>query len=79
MFEYKLCPIYYFLLLTKFIHINSFNITISLYNASADIVDNEDSFEVSPKAKFTSPLYIYIILATDNEAKSPHFSQLQCC
>ena len=79
MFEHKFCSIYYFLLLTKFIHINSFNITVSLCNASVDIVDDEDSFEVSPKAKFTSPLYIYIILATDTEAKSTHFSQLLCC
>ena len=42
----------------------------SLNDASVDIVDDEGSFEVFPKAKFTSPMNVYITLATDTEEES---------
>ena len=40
-----------------------------LNDASADIVDDKGSFEVSPKAEFTSPVYVHSTLATDTEAE----------
>ena len=50
---------------------------LSLLNdASVDIVDDESSFQFSPEADFTSPLYVYITLATETEAESPGFAQL---
>ena len=41
----------------------------SLNDASVDIVDDEGSLEVSPKAEFLSPLYVHITLATDTEVE----------
>ena len=35
-----------------------------------------DSFEFSPKAEFTSPLYVHIAFATDTEAPSLCLAQL---
>ena len=50
-----------------------------LNDASGDIVDEEASFQFSPEAEFTSPLYVHITLATNTEAESPCFKQtLQC-
>ena len=40
-------------------------------DTSVDIVDDEGSFEFSPKAEFTSPLYVLITHAADTEATSP--------
>ena len=42
----------------------------SLTDDSVDIVDDEGSLEISPKAEFTSPLCIHITLARDYEAES---------
>ena len=47
----------------------------SLKNASVDILGHEGSFEFSPTAQFTSPLYVHITLATDTKPESPHFTQ----
>ena len=41
-----------------------------LNDAFVDIFEDEDSFHFSQESKFTSPLCIYIILATDTEAES---------
>ena len=41
----------------------------SLIDASVDIVDDEGSLEVFPKAEFLSPFYVHITLATDTEAE----------
>ena len=41
-----------------------------LNDASDDIVDGESSFQFSPEAEFTSPLYVHVNFATDNEAES---------
>ena len=56
MFEYNLYPIYILLSQTNFIYIKSFSLLSSSNDASVDIVDEEGSFEFSPKAEFTSPL-----------------------
>ena len=45
-------------------------------DASADIVDDEDSFEFSPKVEFTTPLYFHITIATNIEAVASWFAQL---
>ena len=37
-------------------------------DASADAVDDEGSFQFSPKAEFTSLLYVHITLAAGTEA-----------
>ena len=50
-----------------------------LIDASVDIANDEGSFQFSPEAKFTSPLYIHITFATDTEAESPCFAQLLQC
>ena len=51
----------------------------SLNDGSVNIVNDKISFEFSPKAQFTSPLYIHIILAADTEAESQHLTEpLQC-
>ena len=42
----------------------------SLTDDSVDIVDDEGSLEISPKAEFTSALCIHITLARDYEAES---------
>ena len=43
-----------------------------------DIVDDEGSFEFSPKAEFTSPLHVHFhfTLAIGTETESPLFAQL---
>ena len=41
-----------------------------LNDASADIFDDEGSFQFSPEAAFTSTLYVHITLTTDTEAES---------
>ena len=56
MFEYNLHPIYILLSQTNFIYIKSFSLLSSSNHASVDIVDEEGSFEFSPKAEFTSAL-----------------------
>ena len=69
MFEYILYLIY-FLLPSSFIYINIISSLLSLLNAiSVDIVDDEGSFQFSPEAEFTSPLYVHITCATDTEAE----------
>ena len=40
-----------------------------LNDASVDIRDDEDSFQFSPEAEFTSHLYVHVIFATDTEAE----------
>ena len=47
-----------------------------LQDASDDIVDDEGSFQFSPEAGFVSLSYVYITLATNNEAESSCFAQL---
>ena len=54
MFEYNLYLVYILLLLTNFIYIKRFLLLSSSIDASVDIVDNEDSFEFSHQAEFTS-------------------------
>ena len=41
---------------------------IWLNNASGDIVYDEGPFQFSPEVEITLLLYVYITLATDNEA-----------
>ena len=53
MFEYDLYPIFAFIVL------------LSLNDASVDIVDDEGSFEFSPKVEVTLPLHVHMTLATD--------------
>ena len=50
----------------------------SLNDAPVDIVDDEGSFEFSPKAEFTSPLHVqfHFTLAIGTETESPIFAQL---
>ena len=67
-FEYNLYPFYFLLLLKNFIYI-----------ASVESVDDEGSFEFSPKAEFTSLLYVYITFATDTGVESLFIAQpLKC-
>ena len=75
MFEHNCYPIYFLLLLTNFIYIKSSSRLSSLNDASVNIVHNEGSFEFSPKAEFTSRLYIHTTLVKDTEAESPHCAQ----
>ena len=56
MSEYNLYSIYIILLLTNFIYIKSFLITIIIHDASVDMFDDEDSFKFSSKPEFTSNL-----------------------
>ena len=44
---------------TSLIYIKSFFIILPLNDASGDIVGDEGSSQVSPEAKFTSPLYTF--------------------
>ena len=37
--------------------------------ASGGIADDEDSFQVSPEAEFTSPLHVHIIFDTEAETE----------
>ena len=55
--EYNLYPIYILFLLTNLILIRSFSLLSSSNDASVDIVDEENSFEFSPKAEITSTLH----------------------
>ena len=48
-----------------------------LYDAFDDIVDDECSFQFSPEAEFTSPAYVHVTLATNNQAELPCFAQLR--
>ena len=50
-----------------------------LNDASVDFADDMSSFQFSPEAQFTSPLYFYMTLATDTEAKSLCFPQVLRC
>ena len=50
-----------------------------LNDASGDIVVDEGSFQFSPEAEFTSPLYVHITFATDTEAESTCFAKLLQC
>ena len=56
--------------MTNFIYVKSFFVTLlsSSNDTSVDIVDDESSFEFSPKAEFTSPLYVYITPTIDTDA-----------
>ena len=45
-------------------------------DVSADTVDEEGSFELSPKTEFISPLYVHITLATDTDVAASCFAQL---
>ena len=47
---------YYFYVKTKISVGFQICISVPLYYASVDIVNDEGSFQVSPKAEFTSPL-----------------------
>ena len=52
-------------------------ILLSLANdVSVATVDERDSFEFSSKVDFTSPLYVYITLATDTDAAAMRLAQL---
>ena len=51
----------------------------SLNDAFVDILDDEDSFEFSPKSEFTRPLYVHITLATDTKAAYSCFAYLLQC
>ena len=42
-------------------------------DTSVDIVEDESSFETSPKAEYISTLYVHITLPKDTEAEPPHF------
>ena len=50
-----------------------------LNDASADIVDDEGSFQFSPEAEFRSPSYVHITFATETEAETPCLGQLLQC
>ena len=78
MFEYILYPIYFLILLIRFFFTLRVSSLLSpLNDASVDIVYDESSFQFSPEAEFTSPLYICVTLSTDTEAESSCFLRLQ--
>ena len=78
MFEYILYPIYFLILLIRFFFTLRVSSLLSpLNDASVDIVYDEGSFQFSPEAEFTSPLYICVNLSTDTEAESSCFLRLQ--
>ena len=60
---------YYFYVKTKISVGFQICISVPLNYASVDIVNDEGSFQVSPKAEFTSPLYVHITLAIDTESE----------
>ena len=53
-------------------YIKSFFITITINDASVDIGDDEDSFQFSHEAEFTSDVYVHVNFATDTEAELPY-------
>ena len=67
-FEYILHFIYFLLLSTSFIYIDSLLLS-PLNDAPGDIVDDESSFQFFSEAEFTSTLYVHFTLATDTEAE----------
>ena len=60
MCEYNLYLIYFLLLLHTFFPLRVSLLLPSSNDASVDVFHDESSFEFSPKAEFTSPLYVYI-------------------
>ena len=51
------------------------SLLLSLLNyASADTVDDVDSFQFSSETEFTSHLYVYVTFATDTGAELPYCS-----
>ena len=59
-----------------FLYYYHYKIIITIIITSVDINDNEGSFQFSPEAEFTSPLYVHITPETDTEAESPIFTEL---
>ena len=51
-----------FSIIANFYYIKSLFVTITLNDASVDIVDDLGSFHFSPEVEFTSPLYAHITL-----------------
>ena len=65
MFEYNLYPIFSVIVGKTSYTLRATLLLSSSIDVSADTVDDEGSFEFSPKAEFTSPLYLRITLAMD--------------
>ena len=73
-FEYILHPIFFYYCQQVLFTLRVSSLLSPLNDASGDIVADEGSFQFSPEAEFTSPLYVHITLAANTETESPHFS-----
>ena len=73
-FEYILHPIFFYYCQQVLFTLRVSSLLSPLNDASGDIVVDEGSFQFSPEAEFTSPLYVHITLAANTETESPRFS-----
>ena len=62
-----------------YLYLRVSSLLLSLNDASGDLANDEGSFQFSPEAEFTLPLYVHITLAADTEAESPCSSKLLQC
>ena len=78
MLEHNLYPILFAIITDKILFTlrASLLLSSSSNDVSADISDDEGSFEFFLKAEFTSHMYIHITLAIDTEAAASCFAQL---
>ena len=77
MFEHNLHPILFSVITDKIlVTLRASFILLSSNDASADISDDEGSFDFSLKTEFTSHLYVHVTLVTDTEAATSCFAQL---
>ena len=66
------------LLPTSFFTLRVSSLLSPLNDAPVDTTDDE-AFQFSPEAEFTSASYVHISLTTEAEAGSPYFAQLFQC
>ena len=78
-FEYILYPIYFLHCQQALFKLRVSSLLSPSNDAYVDTVEDEGSFQFSPKAEFTLHLHIHITFATDTEAGSPCFTQLLKC
>ena len=75
MFEYNLYP-FFSIIAGKTLFTLSDLLLSSSNDVSADTVDDESSFEISPNAQFISPLHVHITYVTDTDAAASRLAQL---
>ena len=76
MFDYNLYPIFFIINDKTLFTLRASLLLSSSNDSSANIVDDEGSFEFPPNVEFTSSLYVHITLATNTEAAASYFALL---